>query len=85
MAKKKKNDFWDDPDDFSVVSGKDKEKEEWSPTKSTPLKLLMRLFLMVACFVAVASALVAYQYVSDRRGSGSYSRNFFDSKSFAVE
>ncbi len=88
MARKKKNDFWDDVDEelstTSAGSQSAKVKEEdWSATKSLPLKLLMRFLLMIACFVVLGSAFIAYRYIGDRYASGSYSNDFYESGSFA--
>lgn len=93
MARKKKNDFWDDVDDTEVVddgsgdnhTAKMIEDEEWSAVKSLPLKVIMRLLLMVACLVALGSAYIAYEYVGDRYAGGSYSTDFYNSRSFAAE
>lgn len=93
MARKKKNDFWDDVDDVEIdvrQSGNDQnnqiaEDEEWSAAKSLPLKIVMRFLLMVACLVALGSAYIAYEYVGDRYAGGSYSTDFFNSGSFAAE
>lgn len=95
MARKKKNDFWDDVEDLDTSSndtqtGDDNTAEvavdeEWSAAKSLPLKVIMRFLLMVSCLVALVSAYIAYQYVDDRYAGGSYSTDFFDSASFADE
>lgn len=93
MARKKKNDFWDDVDELDVgdtQSGDDHiakttEDEEWSAVKSLPLKVIMRFLLMVACLVALGSAYIAYEYVGDRYAGGSYSTDFYNSGSFAAE
>ena len=53
--------------------------------KSLPLKVIMRFLLMISCLVALVSAYVAYAYVDDRYAGGSYSTDFFDSRSFAEE
>ena len=52
MARKKKNDFWDDVEDLNTVSDNDQTgdddtaevavDEEWSAVKSLPLKVIMR-------------------------------------------
>jgi len=91
MSRKKKNDFWDGVDDEQVVSydppedeeGEAETEEDWSLLKSTPLKVVMRIILMISCLVALLSGYVAYQYVQDRYAGGSYSSDFFDSESFA--
>ena len=95
MARKKKNDFWDDVEDLNTVSDNDQTgdddtaevavDEEWSAVKSLPLKVIMRFLLMVSCLVALVSAYIAYEYVNDRYAGGSYSTDFFDSASFADE
>ena len=95
MARKKKNDFWDDVEDLNTVSDDDQTgdddtaevavDEEWSAVKSLPLKVIMRFLLMVSCLVALVSAYIAYEYVNDRYAGGSYSTDFFDSASFADE
>ena len=92
MARKKKNDFWDDVEDLNTVSDDDQTgdddtaevavDEEWSAVKSLPLKVIMRFLLMVSCLVALVSAYIAYEYVNDRYAGGSYSTDFFDSASF---
>ena len=76
MARKKKNDFWDDVEDLNTVSDNDQTgdddtaevavDEEWSAVKSLPLKVIMRFLLMVSCLVALVSAYIAYEYVNDR-------------------
>lgn len=83
MARKKKNDFWDDVEDLNTVSDDDQTgdddtaevavDEEWSAVKSLPLKVIMRFLLMVSCLVALVSAYIAYEYVNDRYAGGSYS------------
>lgn len=93
MARKKKNDFWDDVDEVEVSAGNSgsdytantTDDEEWSAVKSLPLKVIVRFLLMVACLVALASAYIAYEYVGDRYAGGSYSTDFFNSGSFAKE
>ena len=65
MARKKKNDFWDDVEDLNTVSDNDQTgdddtaevavDEEWSAVKSLPLKVIMRFLLMVSCLVAPVS------------------------------
>ena len=92
MAKKKKNDFWDDADvrETQTASGNGKRvkapvQEEWSATKSTPIKFIMRLLLMLSCLAALASAYIAYTYVGDRYAGGSFSNDYFNSGSFAEE
>lgn len=93
MARKKKNDFWDDVDEMEVSdnqsgndhTGKITEDEEWSAVKSLPLKIVMRFLLMVACLVALGSAYIAYEFVGDRYAGGSYSTDFYNSGSFAAE
>ena len=57
MARKKKNDFWDDVEDLNTVSDNDQTggddtaedavDEEWSAVKRLQLKVIMRLLLMV--------------------------------------
>ena len=74
MARKKKNDFWDDVEDLNTVSDNDQTgdddtaevavDEEWSAVKSLPLKVIMRFLLMVSCLVALVSAYIAYEYVN---------------------
>ena len=57
MARKKK-DFWDGVDDARVVventsdSRAQAAEEEWSAVKSTPIKVIMRLLLMISCLAA---------------------------------
>ena len=92
MAKKKKNDFWDDADvrETQTAAGNGRSvkapvQEEWSATKSTPIKFLMRLLLMVSCLAALCSAYIAYTYVGDRYAGGSFSNDYFNSGSFAEE
>ena len=92
MAKKKKNDFWDDADVRETqAAGKGRKKakppvqEEWSATKSTPIKFIMRLLLMISCLAALGSAFIAYTYVGDRYAGGSFSNDYFNSGSFAEE
>lgn len=92
MAKKKKNDFWDDADVRETqAAGKGRKgakppvQEEWSATKSTPIKFLMRLLLMISCLAALGSAFIAYTYVGDRYAGGSFSNDYFNSASFAAE
>ena len=92
MAKKKKNDFWDDADVRETqTAGKAGKKakapvqEEWSATKSTPIKFLMRLLLMLSCLAALGCAYIAYTYVGDRYAGGSFSNDYFNSASFAQE
>ena len=94
MARKKKNDFWDDVEDLDTSStdqtgdndtAEVTVDEEWSAAKSLPLKVVMRFLLMVSCLVALVSAYIAYEYVDDRYAGGSYSTDFFDSASFANE
>ncbi len=92
MAKKKKNDFWDDADvRESSAAGKGGNaqakmiREEWSATKSTPIKFLMRLLLMISCLAGLASAYIAYNYIGDRYAGGSFSNDYYNSKSFADE
>ncbi|MGN0204948.1 MAG: hypothetical protein ACI4BB_10420 [Coprococcus sp.] len=93
MARKKKNDFWDDVDEMDVAdsqpgddhTAKITEDEEWSAVKSLPLKVIMRFVLMIACLVALGSAYIAYVYVGDRYAGGSYSTDFYNSGSFAAE
>ena len=95
MARKKKNDFWDDFDETEAgLDGKSKKKksgsnreieEEWSATKCTPLKVIARLILMLACVAALVSGYIAYQYIQDRYAGGSFSANFYNSRSFANE
>ena len=93
MARKKKNDFWDDVDEMDVAdsqpgddhTAKITEDEEWSAVKSLPLKVITRFVLMIACLVALGSAYIAYEYVGDRYAGGSYSTDFYDSGSFAAE
>ena len=94
MARKKKNDFWDDVEDLNTVSDDDHTgdddtaevavDEEWSAVKSLPLKVIMRFLLMVSCLVALVSAYIAYEYVNDRYAGGSYSTDFFDSASLQM-
>ncbi len=92
MAKKKKNDFWDDVDvreSSAAGNGGNAQvkpiQEEWSATKSTPIKFLMRILLMISCLAALASAYVAYSYIGDRYAGGSFSNDYFNSGSFAGE
>lgn len=93
MARKKKNDFWDDVDEMDVAdsqpgddhTAKITEDEEWSAVKSLPLKVIVRFVLMIACLVALGSAFIAYVYVGDRYAGGSYSTDFYNSGSFAAE
>ena len=92
MARKKKNDFWDNVDDEQVVTydsptGEEAQipEDEWSLFKSTPVKVFMRIVLMAACLVALISGYVTYQYIEDRYASGTYSSNFYDSASFAKQ
>ena len=90
MARKKK-DFWDGVDDARVVvedtSGTRAQaaEEEWSAVKSTPIKVIMRLLLMISCLAALVSGYIAYQYIQDRYAGGSYSTDYFNSGSFAQE
>ena len=90
MARKKK-DFWDGVDDARVVvedtSGVRAQaaEEEWSAVKSTPIKVIMRILLMLSCLAALASGLIAYQFVQDRYAGGSYSTDYYNSGSFARE
>ncbi len=92
MARNKKNDFWDDVDLAEQASGQAagshkgrKAADEWSATKSTPIKVIMRILLMLSCMAALVSAYIAYEYVNDRYAGGSYSNNFYSSESFAKE
>lgn len=93
MARKKKNDFWDDVDDTEFIgdeSGKNQteksiDDEEWSAVKCLPLKVIVRILLMIACLVALGSAYIAYEYVGDRYAGGSYSTDYYNSNSFAKE
>ena len=93
MARKKKNDFWDDVEEVETSETQSEDDstantaadEEWSAVKSLPLKVIMRFLLMISCLVALVSAYVAYEYVGDRYAGGSYSTDFFDSRSFADE
>ena len=93
MARKKKNDFWDDVEEVEASETQSEDDstastaadEEWSAVKSLPLKVIMRFLLMISCLVALVSAYVAYAYVDDRYAGGSYSTDFFDSRSFAEE
>lgn len=93
MARRKKNDFWDDVDDNELIaehSGDNhktitEDDEDWSVAKSLPLKVIMRFLLMVACLVALGSAYIAYEYVGDRYAGGSYSTDFYNSGTFAGE
>jgi len=93
MARKKKNDFWDDVEEVETSETQSEDDstastaadEEWSAVKSLPLKVIMRFLLMISCLVALVSAYVAYEYVGDRYAGGSYSTDFFDSRSFAEE
>ncbi len=93
MARKKKNDFWDDVEEVETSETQSEDDstastaadEEWSAVKSLPLKVVMRFLLMISCLVALVSAYVAYEYVGDRYAGGSYSTDFFDSRSFAEE
>lgn len=93
MARKKKNDFWDDVEEVEASETQSEDDsaanavsdEEWSAVKSLPLKVVMRFLLMISCLVALVSAYVAYEYVGDRYAGGSYSTDFFDSRSFAEE
>lgn len=93
MARKKKNDFWDDVEEVEASETQSEDDstanavsdEEWSAAKSLPLKVIMRFLLMISCLVALVSAYIAYEYVGDRYAGGSYSTDFFDSRSFAEE
>lgn len=93
MARKKKNDFWDDVEEVEASETQSEDDstastaadEEWSAVKSLPLKVIMRFLLMISCLVALVSAYVAYTYVDDRYAGGSYITDFFDSRSFAEE
>ena len=91
MARKKKNDFWDDVDETRVVVNDSPEdpapaaEEDWPAVKSTPIKVLMRLLLMISCLVALAAGYICYEYVRDRYTEGSYSDDFYSSRSFADE
>lgn len=93
MARKKKNDFWDDVEEVEASEAQSENDstanavsdEEWSAVKSLPLKVVMRFLLMISCLVALVSAYIAYEYVGDRYAGGSYSTDFFDSRSFAEE
>ncbi len=93
MAGKKKNDFWDEPEEVEVVSGSpganqgegETDNEEWSAVKSRPLKAVMRVILMISCLTALFCAYVAYDYYGDRSGGGSFSTDFYDSTGFAEE
>ena len=89
MARKKKNDFWDDVEDLNTVSDNDQTgdddtaevavDEEWSAVKSLPLKVIMRFLLMVSCLVALVSAYIAYEYGSAfATGTGNGGRSFCD-------
>ena len=90
MARKKK-DFWDGVDDARVVventsdSRAQAAEEEWSAVKSTPIKVIMRLLLMISCLAALVSGYIAYHYIQDRYAGGSYSTDYFNSGSFAKE
>ncbi len=90
MARKKK-DFWDGVDDARVVVEKTADsrtqtaEEEWSAVKSTPIKVIMRILLMISCLAALASGFIAYQFIQDRYAGGSYSTDYFNSGSFAKE
>ena len=90
MARKKK-DFWDGVDDERVVVEKTADsraqtaEEEWSAVKSTPIKVIMRILLMISCLAALASGFIAYQFIQDRYAGGSYSTDYFNSGSFAEE
>ena len=90
MARKKK-DFWDGVDDARVVventsdSRAQAAEEEWSAVKSTPIKVIMRLLLMISCLAAMVSGYIAYNYIQDRYAGGSYSTDYFNSGSFARE
>lgn len=74
MARKKKNDFWDDVEEVEASETQSEDDstastaadEEWSAVKSLPLKVIMRFLLMISCLVAMVSAYVAYAYVDDR-------------------
>lgn len=71
MARKKKNDFWDDVEEVEASETQSEDDstastaadEEWSAVKSLPLKVIMRFLLMISCLVALVSAYVAYAYV----------------------
>ena len=60
MARKKKNDFWDDVEEVEASETQSEDDstastaadEEWSAVKSLPLKVIMRFLLMISCLVA---------------------------------
>lgn len=89
MARKKKNEFWDDvaPAETASLQSDSRKpvQDEWSATRSTPIKVIMRIILMISCLAALLSAYISYQYVSDRNAGGSYSDDYFSSNSFASE
>lgn len=98
MAKKRKRDFWDDPDDGIVLHEKgpkhsepisdndDRPYEEgFKATKSMPLKVLARILLFVAAAVVGVSVYIGYKYIDDRYAQGVYSSSYFDSTGFSVE
>lgn len=84
---KRKNDFWDSTDDeLQGTPGEQSEnEEEWSAVKSLPLKIIMRILLMLSFIATAVSGFVIYGYVSDRYVNGSFNNDFFSSRSFAEE
>ena len=56
MARKKKNDFWDDVEEVEASETQSEDDstastaadEEWSAVKSLPLKVIMRFLLMIS-------------------------------------
>ena len=84
---KKKNDFWDTPeeDELQDAAGENSSAEEWSAVKSLPLKIIMRILLMISFIAAAVSGFVVYEYVYDRYADGNFNDDFFNSRSFAAE
>lgn len=97
MAKKKKNDFWEDVEedieisDNQTSSYNENDKEEqyndqegFKATKSMPLKIITRLLLFVAAAALVVSGYITYRYVGDRYDGG-FTSGYFSSKGFSEE
>ena len=61
MARKKKNDFWDDVEEVEASETQSEDDstastaadEEWSAVKSLPLKVIMRFLLMISGCIGI--------------------------------
>ncbi len=94
MARKKKRDFWDDVEEEEVTvtgsavaadipyDGEDSDDGHFHPTRSLPVKIILRALLLVMAAVTALSGYILYRYFEDRYDAG-FTTSYFGSRGFS--